>query len=223
MTWVDYLRSANFPDLKASGCRFFSETITYWAVFAAGFMLSCSEPAGRNVSRTRQRRSWRAAPECCGGILGKTGFLVTLLSDFGKGALAVWIAHHLLPKDELASIAALAMVLVDRWTTSWPEAAARISTAAWRIPSAPWRSAAVEHWCFDPKLAMHLRQRVVPERLRVAAAHGVAGAVRVDLRSAGCAVFRPGPHPGCADDHRGRGWSFSRIAKSIADEFSTPH
>ena len=44
-----------------------------------------------------------------GRILGKTGFLVTLLSDFGKGALAVWIAHHF-TKDE--RIVALAMVLV---------------------------------------------------------------------------------------------------------------
>jgi len=100
MTWVDYLRSANWN--QASGIGFCAYLL---GCFAAGYYLVRSR-LGEDV---RELGSGSVGARNVGRILGKTGFLVTLLSDFGKGALAVWIAHHF-TKDE--RIVALAMVLV---------------------------------------------------------------------------------------------------------------
>jgi glycerol-3-phosphate acyltransferase PlsY len=100
MTWVDYLRSANWN--QASGIGFCAYLL---GCFAAGYYLVRSR-LGEDI---RELGSGSVGARNVGRILGKTGFLVTLLSDFGKGALAVWIAQHF-TKDE--RIVALAMVLV---------------------------------------------------------------------------------------------------------------
>lgn len=50
-----------------------------------------------------------------GRILGKPGFLITLVGDFGKGVLAIWAVWHFSGNDFLALIALLAVTLGHIW------------------------------------------------------------------------------------------------------------
>lgn len=50
-----------------------------------------------------------------GRLLGWRGFVVTMLADFGKGALAVWAARHYAADDRLAAVALLAVVAGHVW------------------------------------------------------------------------------------------------------------
>ena len=50
-----------------------------------------------------------------GRILGKLGFLITLVGDFGKGVLAIWAVWHFSGNDFLALIALLAVTLGHIW------------------------------------------------------------------------------------------------------------
>ena len=50
-----------------------------------------------------------------GRLLGWRGFLLTLLGDFGKGALAVWAARHFTIDDRLVLLAMLAVVAGHVW------------------------------------------------------------------------------------------------------------
>jgi acyl phosphate:glycerol-3-phosphate acyltransferase len=50
-----------------------------------------------------------------GRLLGWRGFLVTVLGDFGKGALAVWAAQHFTTDARLVLLATLAVVAGHVW------------------------------------------------------------------------------------------------------------
>ncbi len=50
-----------------------------------------------------------------GRVLGRSGLGITLLADFGKGALAVWIARHLTGQEVLAAMALLAVTMGHVW------------------------------------------------------------------------------------------------------------
>jgi acyl phosphate:glycerol-3-phosphate acyltransferase len=50
-----------------------------------------------------------------GRILGWKGFLITVLGDFAKGALAVWAAQHFTPDSRLVAVALLAVVAGHIW------------------------------------------------------------------------------------------------------------
>jgi acyl phosphate:glycerol-3-phosphate acyltransferase len=50
-----------------------------------------------------------------GRFLGASGFLITLLCDFGKGVLAVWCAQYLTGDKQLAAIALLAAIIGHIW------------------------------------------------------------------------------------------------------------
>jgi acyl phosphate:glycerol-3-phosphate acyltransferase len=106
MTWVDYLRSTNWN--QASGIGFCAYLL---GCFAAGYYLVRSR-LGEDV---RELGSGSVGARNVGRILGKTGFLVTLLSDFGKGALAVWIAHHFTKDERIVALAMVAVVAGHIW------------------------------------------------------------------------------------------------------------
>jgi len=106
MTWVDYLRSANWN--QASGIGFCAYLL---GCFAAGYYLVRSR-LGEDV---RELGSGSVGARNVGRILGKTGFLVTLLCDFGKGALAVWIAHHFTKDERIVALAMVAVVAGHIW------------------------------------------------------------------------------------------------------------
>jgi len=106
MTWVDYLRSANWN--QASGIGFCAYLL---GCFAAGYYLVRSR-LGEDV---RELGSGSVGARNVGRVLGKTGFLVTLLCDFGKGALAVWIAHHFTKDERIVAFAMVAVIAGHIW------------------------------------------------------------------------------------------------------------
>ena len=48
-------------------------------------------------------------------MLGKSGFFLTVIFDFGKGALAVWTAQHFTSDDRVVAFAMLAVVTGHIW------------------------------------------------------------------------------------------------------------
>ncbi|HWC60997.1 MAG TPA: glycerol-3-phosphate acyltransferase [Verrucomicrobiae bacterium] len=106
MTWVDYLRSANWNQASGIGCCAY-----LLGCFAAGYYLVRSR-LGEDV---RELGSGSVGARNVGRILGKTGFLITLLCDFGKGALAVWAARHFTKDDRIVALAMVAVVAGHIW------------------------------------------------------------------------------------------------------------
>lgn len=106
MTWVDYLRSANWN--LASGIAFCAYVL---GCFAAGYYLVRSR-LGEDI---RELGSGSVGARNVGRILGKTGFLVTLICDFGKGGLAVWAARHFTTDERIVAIAMVAVVAGHIW------------------------------------------------------------------------------------------------------------
>jgi acyl phosphate:glycerol-3-phosphate acyltransferase len=106
MTWVDYLRSANWN--QASGIGFCAYLL---GCVAAGYYLVRSW-MGEDV---RELGSGSVGARNVGRVLGKTGFLVTLMCDFGKGGLAVWAARHFTTDERIVAISMVAVVAGHIW------------------------------------------------------------------------------------------------------------
>jgi glycerol-3-phosphate acyltransferase PlsY len=102
MMWVDYLRSANWN--QASGISFCAYML---GCFATGYYL-VRQRLGEDI---RELGSGSVGARNVGRVLGKTGFLITLLCDFGKGGLAVWIARHFTTDERIVALAMVAVVL----------------------------------------------------------------------------------------------------------------
>jgi len=85
MPWIEQLWSVNWAD---AGC-----------IFLAAYALGCLT-TGYYLVRRRTGQDLRILGSGSIGarnvsrLLGWRGFLVTVLGDFGKGALAVWAARH---------------------------------------------------------------------------------------------------------------------------------
>ncbi|HEY2084233.1 MAG TPA: glycerol-3-phosphate acyltransferase [Verrucomicrobiae bacterium] len=106
MTWIDYLRSANWNQASAIGfCAYLL------GCFAAGYYLVRSR-IGEDV---RELGSGSVGARNVGRVLGKTGFLVTVLCDFGKGGLAVWAAGHFTTDQRIVALAMVAVVAGHIW------------------------------------------------------------------------------------------------------------
>jgi glycerol-3-phosphate acyltransferase PlsY len=106
MTWVDYLRSANWN--QASGIGFCSYLL---GCLAAGYYLVRSR-LGEDI---REIGSGSVGARNVGRVLGKTGFLATLICDFGKGGLAVWAASHFTKDERIVAFAMVAVVAGHIW------------------------------------------------------------------------------------------------------------
>jgi acyl phosphate:glycerol-3-phosphate acyltransferase len=106
MSWIEQLHSAHWNE----ACGIFLSAYIL-GCFTAGFYLvrwiadkdireiGSGSVGARNVSR----------------VLGRTGFLLTVLCDFGKGMLAVWAARHFTTDDRFALLAMLAVVSGHIW------------------------------------------------------------------------------------------------------------
>lgn len=106
MSWIEDLRSANWN--QAGGLCLVAYVL---GCFATGYYLvrfltdkdireiGSGSVGARNVSR----------------VLGKPGFFLTMLLDFSKGALAVWIARHFTTDDRLVALAMLSAVAGHLW------------------------------------------------------------------------------------------------------------
>lgn len=106
MTWVDYLRSANWN--QASGIGFCAYLL---GCFATGYYLVRAR-LGEDI---RHLGSGNIGARNVGRILGKSGFLLTLLFDFAKGGLAIWVARHFTKDERIVAMAMVAVVAGHIW------------------------------------------------------------------------------------------------------------
>jgi glycerol-3-phosphate acyltransferase PlsY len=90
------------------------------AALSAGYLLGCLTlgyylvrwQTGQDI---RQMGSGSVGAKNVGRVLGVGGFILTLLADFTKGALAVWLVAHYLADERLAALAMLAVVMGHIW------------------------------------------------------------------------------------------------------------
>jgi glycerol-3-phosphate acyltransferase PlsY len=92
-----------------------------WAVgayavgcFATGYYLV----RARTNQDIRELGSGSIGARNVGRVLGRSGFLLTLLGDFSKGALAVLAARHFSSNDLFAALAMLFVVVGHIWPVS---------------------------------------------------------------------------------------------------------
>ena len=106
MPWIEQLRSA---DWNRAGC-----------VGLAAYAVGCFT-TGYYLVRWRTGQDIRAVgsgsvgARNVGRMLGRQGFLATMLSDFGKGVVAVWGARHFTTDDRLLVLAMLGGVAGHLW------------------------------------------------------------------------------------------------------------
>jgi acyl phosphate:glycerol-3-phosphate acyltransferase len=106
MDWIQQLQSANWH--RVTGCVLEAYVL---GCFATGYYLV----RARTGKDLRTLESGSLGARNAGRFLGRTGFAITLLGDFGKGALAVWIAREWTEDNRLALLALLAVVLGHIW------------------------------------------------------------------------------------------------------------
>lgn len=106
MDWIQQLQSANWHQL--TGCVLEAYLL---GCFATGYYFV----RARTGKDLRTIESGSIGARNAGRVLGRTGFMVTLLGDFGKGALAVWIAQTWTGNNHLALCALLAVVFGHLW------------------------------------------------------------------------------------------------------------
>jgi len=107
MALIEYMQSAN--GLQATS----SVVVAYFlGCFATGYYLVRAR-MGRDI---REIESGSTGAQNVGRVLGKSGFVLTMLGDFGKGALAVWFAAEFTNHNRLAmALAVLAVVAGHVW------------------------------------------------------------------------------------------------------------
>jgi glycerol-3-phosphate acyltransferase PlsY len=106
MALFEHMQSAN--GLQATG----SVLVAYLlGCFATGYYLVRAR-TGRDI---REIESGSTGARNVGRVLGKSGYLFTVLGDMAKGALAVWIASEWTNNHHLAVLAMLAVVVGQIW------------------------------------------------------------------------------------------------------------
>ena len=108
MSWIDNLHSANWN--QASGICLFAYVL---GCFTAGYYL-VRLLADEDID-IREIGSGSVGARNVGRVLGKPGFFLTVLCDFGKGALAVAIARHFTGNEYLVALAMIAVVAGHIW------------------------------------------------------------------------------------------------------------
>ena len=106
MPWIEQLRSANWS--QASGTVIAAYLL---GSFTTGYYLVRLR-LGCDI---RDSGSGSVGARNVGRLLGWQGFLLTVLGDFGKGALAVWTVRHYSTDARLALFAMLAVVAGHVW------------------------------------------------------------------------------------------------------------
>lgn len=104
--WFETLHSANWS--RASGI---SSCAYLLGCFSTGYYLVRAK-LGEDI---RDLGSGNIGARNVGRVLGKTGFVLTLLCDFGKGALAVWGARHFTSDERIVAMAMIAVVAGHIW------------------------------------------------------------------------------------------------------------
>src|ERR1035437_4427341 len=106
MPWIEQLRSADWN--RAGG------------IGLAAYVLGCFT-TGYYLVRWRTGHDIRAVgsgsvgARNVGRLLGRPGFVATVLADFAKGVLAVWGTRHFTTDDRLVALAMLGVVAGHIW------------------------------------------------------------------------------------------------------------
>ena len=106
MPWMEQLRSANWSQASC--------------IALAAYLLGCFT-TGYYLVRLRLGLDLRDLGSRSVGarnvsrLLGWQGFLLTVLGDSGKGALAIWAAQHFTADDRLVLVALVAVVVGHAW------------------------------------------------------------------------------------------------------------
>jgi glycerol-3-phosphate acyltransferase PlsY len=106
MPWMEQLRSANWSQASC--------------IALAAYLLGCFT-TGYYLVRLRLGQDLRdlgsgsVGARNVGRLLGWRCFLLAVLGDFGKGALAVWAARHFTADDRLVLVALVAVVVGHVW------------------------------------------------------------------------------------------------------------
>jgi acyl phosphate:glycerol-3-phosphate acyltransferase len=106
MPWMEQLRTADWNRAGCIGCAAYA-----LGCFATGYYL-VRWRTGKDI---REVGSGSIGARNVGRLLGRQGFLVTVLCDFGKGALAVWGARYFTTDDRLVTLAVLGVVAGHLW------------------------------------------------------------------------------------------------------------
>ena len=106
MVWIEHWQSANW--FQATGSVLGAYLL---GCFATGYYLV----RARTGNDIREIESGSTGARNVGRVLGKTGFVLTVFGDFGKGALAVWSAREWTNNNHLATLAMVAVVVGHIW------------------------------------------------------------------------------------------------------------
>ena len=106
MAWMEQLQATNGG--QAAACALGGYVL---GCFATGYYLV----RARTGLDIRDFDSGNIGARNVSRVLGRTGFFLTVLGDFGKGLLAVWAVEHFTGNDVLAALALLSVVLGHIW------------------------------------------------------------------------------------------------------------
>ncbi len=106
MEWNEHMQLAN--SLRAMACAFAAYLI---GCFTTGYYLMRLR-TGQDI---REMGSGSAGARNVGRFLGKSAFFLTVLGDFAKGALAVWLAREYFNAGFSAALAVPAVVAGHLW------------------------------------------------------------------------------------------------------------
>ena len=106
MPWIEQIQSANWN--QASWIALGAYVL---GCFTTGYYLVRLR-TGQDI---REQGSGSVGAKNVGRLLGWTGFGLTLLGDFGKGAFAVWAASHWTKDPRYFALALLAVVTGHIW------------------------------------------------------------------------------------------------------------
>ncbi len=106
MPWMEQLESADWN--RAGGIGLAAYAL---GCITTGFYLV----RWRTGQDIRKAGSGSVGARNVGRLLGRSGFVATVLADFAKGALAVWGARHFTTDDRLVGLAMLGVVAGHIW------------------------------------------------------------------------------------------------------------
>lgn len=153
MAWMEHWQSLNGTEasLYVAGAYVLG-------CFATGYYLMRAR-TGRDI---RDFSSGSVGARNVGRVLGKSGFLLTVFGDFGKGMLAVWAARRFAGDDLSAGLAMLAVVAGHIWPAQLRFRGGKgVATSIGALLVCDWRLAVTYALVFGVGLAV-VRSTVLP-------------------------------------------------------------
>jgi glycerol-3-phosphate acyltransferase PlsY len=153
MAWMEQLESTNVA--QAAYCAVGAYVL---GCFATGYYLVRAH-LGRDI---REVDSGSVGARNVGRLMGKWGFIFTVVGDFGKGLLAVWAAWHFTHSELLAALAMLAVVAGHVWPAQLRFRGGKgVATSLGALLILDWQLAAIYVAVFATGAAL-IRRSVLP-------------------------------------------------------------